>query len=163
MKKIDFGQTLQLLGNVGVVVGILLLVYELNQNRDMMEAQTRHEIAQSIVEQLGEIASNGDLADLLRRARCGSLESEVDKERFFSHVNSRLRYWEDAHFQYRRGLYDAEEFSTQREAWRAYIHPSATQEAWNRMKLSFSSEFVREIDILIANTNDQGFLLARCG
>ncbi len=64
MKKIDFGQTLQLFGNVGVVVGILLLVYELNQNRDMMEAQTRHEIAQSIVEQLGEIASNGDLADL---------------------------------------------------------------------------------------------------
>ncbi len=162
MKKIDFGQTLQLLGNVGVVVGILLLVYELNQNRDLMEAQTRHEIAQSIVEQLGEIASNGDLADLTLRARCGRLESEVERERYFSHVNSRLRYWEDAHFQYRRGLYDEAEFSASREAWRAYIQPGATQEAWNRMKLSFSSEFVREIDALIANTNDQGFVLARC-
>ena len=162
MKKIDFDQTLQLLGNAGVIVGILLLVYELNQNRDMMEAQTRHEIAQSIVEQLGEIASNGDLADLTRRARCGRLESEVEEERYFAHVNSRLRYWEDAHYQYRRGLYDETEFSAQREAWRAFIHPGATQEAWNQMKLSFSSEFVREIDDLIANTNDQGFVISRC-
>lgn len=163
MKTIDFGQTLQLLGNVGVVVGILLLVYELNQNRELMEAQTRHEIAQSIVEQLGELASDGDLADLARRARCGRLESGLEEDRYFSHVNSRLRYWEDAHFQYRRGLFDEAEFSAQREAWRAFIQPGATQEAWNRMKLSFSSEFVREIDALIVDTNDQGFVLDRCG
>ena len=127
-----------------------------------MEAQTRHEIAQSIVEQLGELASNGDLADLTRRARCGGLESGLEEDRYFSHVNSRLRYWEDAHFQYRRGLFDEVEFSAQREAWRAFIQPRATQEAWNRMKLSFSSEFVREIDALIANTNDQGFVMDRC-
>ena len=40
MKKIDLGQTLGILANVGVVFGILLLAYELNQNRQMMEAQT---------------------------------------------------------------------------------------------------------------------------
>ena len=48
MKRFEVGQALQLLGNFGVIVGILLLVYELNQNRDMMMAQTRNELSQGI-------------------------------------------------------------------------------------------------------------------
>ncbi len=154
MKKFDLGKSLQLLGNFGVIVGIIVLVYELNQNRDMMEAQTRHEVAQSIVDQLGELASNADLAELTHRARCGRLESEVEKSRYFSHVNSRLRYWEDVHFQYRRGLYDESEFLAQKEAWRSFIRPAVTQEALGRLKLSFSSEFVAEIDALLAGSDD---------
>jgi hypothetical protein len=34
MKKIDVGQMLTLLANFGVIVGLLLLVYELNQARE---------------------------------------------------------------------------------------------------------------------------------
>jgi hypothetical protein len=45
MKKIDFGQTVSVVANIGVVIGIVLLVYELNQNRQMTAAQTRHEMA----------------------------------------------------------------------------------------------------------------------
>jgi len=50
MKKIDLGQTLTILANVGVLAGILLLVFELNQNREMMRAQTRSELASSLVD-----------------------------------------------------------------------------------------------------------------
>ena len=156
------GQSLQLLGNAGVIIGILLLVYELNQNREMMEAQTRHEMAQSIVEKLGEIAANADLADLQHRARCGRLESKVDEDRYFSLVNSRLRYWEDAHYQYRQGLYGESEFLTQKEAWRTYIQNRATLENWNRMKGAFSSEFVAEIDALLSDTNEAQFETVGC-
>ncbi len=45
MKKLDLGQTTLMLGNLGVILGILLLVYELFQNRQTMEAQTRNSIA----------------------------------------------------------------------------------------------------------------------
>jgi hypothetical protein len=45
MKKLDLAQTLQLVGNAGVIIGILLLVYELAQNREMMRAQTRNELS----------------------------------------------------------------------------------------------------------------------
>ena len=48
MKKLDLGQIAHLLGNLGVIVGILLLVYELNQNRSMMPAQTRNSIARRL-------------------------------------------------------------------------------------------------------------------
>lgn len=39
MKKLSLGESLQLLGNVGVIVGILLLAYELNQNREFARIQ----------------------------------------------------------------------------------------------------------------------------
>jgi hypothetical protein len=39
MKKIDLGQTVAILANVGVLAGILLLVYELNQTRELAQAQ----------------------------------------------------------------------------------------------------------------------------
>jgi len=32
VKKIEFDKLLQILGNLGVIAGILLLAYELNQN-----------------------------------------------------------------------------------------------------------------------------------
>lgn len=44
MKKLDMGQSLGILANVGVLFGILLLVYELNQNRQMMEAAVRRHV-----------------------------------------------------------------------------------------------------------------------
>ena len=39
MKKIDLGQMLTLLANFGVIVGLLLLVYELNQARDFAKIE----------------------------------------------------------------------------------------------------------------------------
>ena len=63
MKKLDFGQTLQLLGNLGIIVGILLLVYELNQNRHMMMAQTRNELAQEVTNILFELQNNAEMAE----------------------------------------------------------------------------------------------------
>ncbi len=43
MRKLDLGQTVGILANVGVLIGVLLLVYELSLNRHIVEAQTRDE------------------------------------------------------------------------------------------------------------------------
>ena len=51
MKKIDLGQTIGIVANVGVIAGLLLLAFELNQNREITEAQTRHQVSQSMVDQ----------------------------------------------------------------------------------------------------------------
>jgi len=58
LKKLDVGQTLQLVGNAGVIFGILLLVYELNQNRAMMQAQMRSNISDTLVDILVQQANN---------------------------------------------------------------------------------------------------------
>ena len=40
MKKIDMGQTVQILANVGVIAGIIFLGLELRQNNSLLTAQT---------------------------------------------------------------------------------------------------------------------------
>jgi hypothetical protein len=39
MKKIDLGQTIQMLANIGVIAGIAFLAVEISQNTGMLEAQ----------------------------------------------------------------------------------------------------------------------------
>jgi hypothetical protein len=48
--------------NVGVVLGLLLLIFQLHQNRSMMRAQTRNEMAMGIVTLLSMPSNNAQLA-----------------------------------------------------------------------------------------------------
>jgi hypothetical protein len=57
--------------NLGVLIGIFLLIVELQQNREMMRAQTRTDIAAMSIDRLQAIASDQGLADIVRRARFG--------------------------------------------------------------------------------------------
>ena len=43
MKKIDLGQTVSILANIGVIAGIVFLGYELQQNNKLLAAQARSE------------------------------------------------------------------------------------------------------------------------
>ena len=52
MKKIDLSQFIQIIANVGVIAGIIFLGVEINQNSEMMTAQTRNAIAQSVIENI---------------------------------------------------------------------------------------------------------------
>jgi len=162
MESDKINRWLTLGANIGVLAGLLLLVFELQQSREMMEAQTRHEVSQGIVDQLGELASNVELADLQFRAICGKLDSALDARRFRSFVNSRLRYWEDTHYQYRRGLYAESEFLAQTQAWRSFLQVSAVSENWELMKGGFAPEFIELIDALITDSRDLQFDLGQC-
>ncbi len=82
MRKIDLGQTLQLLGTAGVIAGILLLVYELAQNREMMRAQTRNSIAEMLVGVLESDYGDVDMAALQVKLRAGEEISDVERYRF---------------------------------------------------------------------------------
>ena len=148
MKKPDLGQTFTILANIGVVVGILLLVFELSQNRQMMQAQTRHDLSQGIVDQL--LIQAVEFPSLIVRARSDfSSLSEEDVAQFNTVVNARLRYWEDVHYQYRLGLFDESEFATQIGAWRDFLGSAAVSERWRLTRHTYSPEFAADIDGLV--------------
>ena len=50
MDSVRLNRWLTLGANIGVLIGIMLLLVELDQNRDMMRAQTRHQLAMGLVE-----------------------------------------------------------------------------------------------------------------
>lgn len=137
--------------NIGVLAGLILLVMELNQNRELTRAQVRHELAMGIVDLLQTPASDAQLASVLFRAYSGAELTPAEQFQFELRMNALLRYWEDVHYQYRAGLYDETEFDRQRAAWKASVsHSARTREYWCRVRTYYSPEFMSELDSLFA-------------
>ena len=151
MKKLDFGQSLGLVANLGVVVGIVLLLVELNQNRDMMRAQIRHDISQELIDQTTRVSDNPELAALLIQDGCGQVTSceSVDDFRIDLYWGGRFRSWESLHYQYRAGLYDETEFESTKIGWGNILVIPNVADRWRRQRSSFSPEFVAEVDRLL--------------
>jgi hypothetical protein len=143
--------------HVGVLIGILLVLVELDQNRDMMRAQIRHELAMGIVDLLQTPAENAQLAGVLYRAINDQPLSEEELFQFHMRTNALFRYWEDVHYQYRVGLYDETEFARQRDAWRASLGSAArTQAYWCKVRLLYSPQFMKEMDRLVGEACVEG-------
>ena len=141
------GRWLNILANLGVIAGLVLLVFELGQTRDLMRAQTRHELSTSIVEQLLVLAENPQLASIMRRGDAGEELTQDEWYQFEVRSRALFRYWENVHYQYREQLYDEVEFVSHRDAWAAYLGASVgAATAWCGMRTEFSPEFRDELD-----------------
>lgn len=136
--------------NLAVLLGIVLLIFELNQNRDLMRAQTRHELSMGIVDLLQTPAENEQLADVLFRALAGEPLTPTEFFQFQLRTNALFRYWEDVHYQYREGLYDEGEFERQRGAWGATMKNALrTRDYWCRVRALYSPEYAAEMNALL--------------
>jgi hypothetical protein len=89
MKSLDISQTLQVLSNVGVIVGIVFLAMELRQNQVSLDeanalnrAVTMSEATANFGRFRSMLAENEDLARLWLRANAGESLSDIDALRF---------------------------------------------------------------------------------
>ena len=139
---------------LSVLVGLILLVYELRQNQDLMRAQTRHELAAMVVDILHVPAGNKQLADIMYRANRGEELTPEEFHQFKMRTNALFRYWEDVHYQFRAGLYDESEFDPHRKAWRVLLTgPTSSigiRDYWCANQSLYSPSFVVELNQLIA-------------
>ena len=142
---------LSLSANFAVLIGIGLLVFELQQNREMIRAQTRSEMSAGITELLSQVATEPQLASLVRRADNGEALTP-DEEKQYGHRSAAMfRYFENVHYQYRQGLYDEPEYLAQRKAWRVFFEKSKTAvKNWCDYREIVSPEFMAEIDNLLS-------------
>jgi hypothetical protein len=127
-----------------------MVIMQLQQNRTLMRAQVRHELATTIVELLNSSASNSQLASVVRRAGAGEQLTEDEQFQFRLRSNALLRYWEDVHYQFRLGLYDEVEYSRQKAAWKATFASSVgLVNYWSEVRTLYSPRFESEIDGLL--------------
>ena len=146
--------------NFGVLIGIILLIVELDQNREMIRAQSRSDISRHISDHLSLIGSDIQLASLMRRAEAGEeLSDDEETQQFYLFVANK-RMWENIHYQYRLGLFEEKEFEAERAAWRFLINKDKTfAKNWCLTRRNYSPEFVVELegllneDVCIDSTN----------
>ena len=128
--------------NLGVLVGLILLILEIDQNRQATQAQTRNDIAQGAIGVISLAIDNPNLADIIVRSNRGEELSESEEYMLFSRAEVIFRYWENAHYQYRLGTYDEGEFTrhmvTMREiAW----NTASLRQYWCENAGIFSEEY----------------------
>jgi hypothetical protein len=141
---------LTLVANAGVLVGIALVAVELNQNRQMIQAQTRNEITQGTLDLLNYTATNMALSNALVRANRGEELSDTENLMVGSRNEAVLRHWENIHYQYRQGLYDQSEFDASIATFSAILSKQpALMNEWCLNRLSYSVEFATELGALL--------------
>jgi hypothetical protein len=149
MSKERLMQWIALAANGGTIIGLLMVIMQLQQNRTLMRAQVRHELASTIVDLLNTTAGNSQLAGVVRRAGLGEQLTEDEQFQFRLRSNALLRYWEDVHYQYRLGLYDEVEYERQKAAWKAtFANSVGFVRYWSEVRTLYSPLFASEIDRL---------------
>lgn len=131
--------------NIGVLAGIVFLALEIRQNSQMMEAQTRSQISQSVVN-LIESDRDPRVVRAIFQERSGGPISEEDRYYLQTRARLFLRTWENTYYQYRNGLLDEEEFEADRKAWRGIMNQKHFREEWERSGDVYSPEFVSIIN-----------------
>lgn len=103
---------LTLCANIGVLIGIILLLVELNQTQEIARAEIRNQIYLGLTENLALIDS--ETADAIARLKAGEEIGTTDVILVDRWAEGIYRYWENADYQFQMGLYDESEYAAQR-------------------------------------------------
>lgn len=142
-------QGVQLAANVGVILSIMFLAYQIGEQRELMKAQTRTAISSEVIGLFVSEATDEGLVNAERRSNDGEELSPDDRFRLDRISRAYFRYWENAHYQYRNGLYDETEFAGAREAWKHRLSRPRIAAIWCDVEAEYSPEFVAEIERLL--------------
>ena len=133
--------------NLGVLVGIILLVVELDQNRDLMRSQIRYQVFQDEANNNLSVATDRQLVEVIYRAGNSEELEEVDRIQNHIRLIAYFRIQENIHYQYRQGLFDEQEYEGIKVARRGFVGVSdETARAWCRVRGGSSEEFRHAMD-----------------
>ena len=141
-----FGYWLNIFANLAVVAGIVFLGLELRQNSELMRAQTRNQLAQSAIGQI----ELGMRPDVLAALSAGENRSPEEDALVGRYVRALLRGVENSFYQYRMGLYEADEYEGERQTLNRLLDDPVFRDYWNTRRDEFSREFQAVVDSLIA-------------
>jgi len=151
MNKTLFTRMFAHAGNILVIAGLVLVVLELHQNREMMRAQIRNELGQEIIDVMGLAAGNKEFAEIIVRANAGEAATPAERIMLDMRSEAVFRYSENVHYQHRAGMYDESEFSKHLATMREVIVNRDKQIAgyWCGNRQFFSDPFRVELDAVL--------------
>jgi hypothetical protein len=146
MKKIELGQSISILANLGVIAGIVFLAVELQQNNSFLQAQAGYALSENRASNNDLLKSSPEFADLISKLEAG--EELTPSERWQEHgfyVSFLVRFsWEFS--EYRAGRLEKDQLPT--VVWGKLIRgegPLPTprfREKWEEMKYQLDPEFI---------------------
>jgi len=149
MESDRLNRWLTLFANLGVLIGIVLLLIELNQTQEIARAEIRNEIYQGLSPltmmepyRIGAIikANAGEPLDSTETFLVSGFGEQMH------------RYWENSTYQYSMGMYDESEFSAQQNIIRdasLTLFPGALIPHYCTNRAAFSDSYKAMMDNII--------------
>lgn len=140
---------LSLGANVGVIIGLLFLAFEINQSTKATIAAASEGLTEQSLIFLSLRLDNETVARATFKQSTGQELEQFEKFQLemLQHVNFRL--FESAFLQYRRGFYEKSEWERyQRIIADNFRSNEAAQRMWDRTKGGWTQEFVTEVDAI---------------
>ena len=148
MKKIDLGQTIAILANLGVIAGIVFLAIEVRQNSEALGVQARldrQNVRRSIQTRT---VDNLELARTLLKARSGETLTSVERFVLDEEILFRILNWEMVFHDVRDGLLDDDALPL--GGWKTTFHSwpgmGAVWERYSTVGGARNAEFVTFVD-----------------
>ena len=153
MKRIDLGQTVTILANLGVIAGIVFLGLELRQNNELLTAQgraVRFESRQGVFE---EITNNPPLIQTITKAKNGRPLTE-EEQFLLTYFQARvLTNWQYAFTEYQAGFISEEDMGI--PGWRFWFHEEipGMPDYWTRVGTPgrYRSDFIEFLNENVVN------------
>lgn len=143
MKNHNFGQTIQILANVGVIAGIIFLALEIHQNSEQLAGQSRFNYYQGRAQAYYSLALDQGLADVFQRKMTGEALSPVEELRVTSFFIGNLTLWEYEYGELQRGLISEREFNLDAKQQAFQASRPLIEPAWNVYRETAPGDFVQ--------------------
>jgi hypothetical protein len=159
MKKIDLGQTIQLLANLGVIAGIVFLAVEARQNRELLEVQVKllradadYNYYQARAQNRQMIATDPEYAEFWTKVvLSNNATTEVEKVRLQAHIEATILGWQYEYGQIVEGNF-VDDINTAGDRWRATLAPDSGafatdfRSVWSSLRPTLRKDFVEFVE-----------------
>ena len=141
MKKIDLGQSVAIVANLGVIAGIVFLAFELRQNNQLLRAQAQMQLAENRQGANEDIYQDEGIAQILVKAGRGEELDDVEQLRLTRLWANSFSKWQAEFAQMKSGLLTDEDVTP--GAWNRALHFNPGMlAAWRESRDRFPQDFV---------------------
>ena len=153
MKGEKLNSWLTLGANVGVVIGLVLLVVQIDQNTNMMQAQMNQSRTDTALTVQYALANSDYIPAIVAKVSSGEGLTREETLRFQAHFRAFNRNMDNLIWQYDHGFLEANIPRTVEIAVRGVIAGSElSMSTWERSKHSYTDAYVAFVDDAISES-----------
>jgi hypothetical protein len=149
MKLEKLSSLIEALSSVAVVITLIVLIVEIRQNTEALNAQSRQSVLTSAQTQLLLIANQPNIVTSISKP--GALTAD-ENAALDAWLTASMRGREYAWLQYRNGLIDEDQWKTEKAVTGIVVSAPRTRLWWTKLGRTYvSDEFARFVDDLVKN------------
>ena len=149
MKKIDVGQTITILANVGVVLSLIFVGVQIQQSRQIAVADIYQQRTALLLQSFySAVPAETEFRAWLKDS-AGEPLSPEERLALTNRYAARIAYWENNHLQYQIGLLPEEQWEASKNSIRGQAERQIFLDTWEQERFQLRRSFSDEVDRIL--------------